>query len=274
MSIGIGSVGIGVVRRVNMTPRATWRRYAYIAAALLLAGCAGGEAEKRDQAELVRTLVDAAAAAQKQNDAPNAVNYYRSALARDPDNIAAAIGLMQTLRLTGGLDEARSVAAKALSTKPADPGILAEAGKVKLATGQIDEAIKLLQSAVAADTTDWKSRSALGLAYDRVGDYAKAEDCYAEALAIAPDSASVLNNYALSRAMANDLPAARDLLQRAAAEPDADIRVRQNLALVYALSGNMAKAEELTRRDLPPALVRPAIDYYRQLAASAATKRQ
>jgi hypothetical protein len=50
------------------------------------------------------------------------------------------------------------------------------------------------------------------------------------------------------------------------------VRVRQNLALVYALSGDMAKAEELARHDLPPALVGETLDYYRQLSASAATR--
>jgi Flp pilus assembly protein TadD len=151
---------------------------------------------------------------------------------------------------------------------------MAEAGKVKLATGQVEDAITLLKGAVAADAKDWKSRSALGLAYDRVGEYDRAEESYREALALAPDSASVLNNYALSRAMANDLAGARELLQRAAASPTADMRVRQNLALVYALSGDMAKAEELTRHDLPPALVSETLDYYRQLAAAATTNRQ
>jgi hypothetical protein len=36
----------------------------------------------------------------------------------------------------------------------------------------------------------------------------------------------------------------------------------------------MAKAEELTRHDLPPALVSETLDYYRQLAAAATTNRQ
>jgi Flp pilus assembly protein TadD len=241
--------------------------------ALLLCGCSDIEKkEARDQAELTRSLVAAADSAVKQGDPATAATYYRGALARDPNNMPAAIGLMDTLRVTGGLDEARAVAEKALATKPNDPGVVAEAGKVKLATGQLDDAIKLLKRAVAADAQDWKSRSALGLAYDRVGEYAEAEKNYRAALVIEPDNPSVLNNFALSRAMVNDLAGARELLQQAAASPNADVRVRQNLALVYALSGDMAKAEALARHDLPPALVGETLDYYRELSASAASR--
>ncbi len=253
-----------------MAPR-KWRLLGAVAAvALLTYGCADRDKQQaREETELTRSLIDAASSAEKQGDPATAVNYYRSALARDPYSAPAAIGLMDTLRVTGGLDEARAVAEKALVTHPDDHGVVAEAGKVKLATGQLDDAIKLLKKAVAGDDQDWKSRSALGLAYDRVGEYAKAEESYRAALAIAPDSAAILNNYALSRAMANDLAGARELLQRAAASPSADVRVRQNLALVYALGGDMAKAEDLTRHDLPPALVGQELDYYRGLAATA-----
>lgn len=248
-----------------------WRNWGAVAAvALLTYGCAArDQQETRDQTELTRSLVAAAAASATQGDPATAVNYYRSALARDPGNIRAAVGLMDTLRITGGLDEARAVAEKALATRPDDHAVVAEAGKIKLATGQLDDALALLKKAAAQDDKDWKSRSALGLAYDRVGDYAKAEASYRAALAIAPDAAAILNNYALSRAMADDLAGARALLQRAAALPSADMRVRQNLALVYALSGDLAQAEDLTRHDLPPGLVGEELDYYRRLAAAA-----
>jgi Flp pilus assembly protein TadD len=240
---------------------------------LLLSGCAGApgakpSAEAPAKPDLATSLYDAGNTALAQNDASSATAYFRSAYARQPDNIAAAVGLMRSLRLTGGLEEARAVAATALSTAPEDASVLAEIGKVKLANGQTDDAIKLLQQA-DAKAKDWQTLSALGLAYDRTGDYARADANYAAALELSPENAAVLNNYGLSRAMAGDLPGARALLLRAVSARGADLRMRQNLALVYALSGNMAKAEELTRRDLPPALVGQTLDYYRELAAAA-----
>jgi Flp pilus assembly protein TadD len=46
------------------------------------------------------------------------------------------------------------------------------------------------------------------------------------------------------------LPEAEKTLKEAAAAPDADRHVRQNLALVLALEGKFASAEEISRRDL------------------------
>ena len=243
-------------------------------ASMLAAACVARsgpapDADSHNQPDLTRPILNAAAAALEEGDAATAATYYRGVFTRDPENVTAAIGLMRSLRLVGGLDEAQAVAAKALKLKPDDPAVLAEVGKVKLAKGEATEAAALLARAVNGDAHDWKLRSALGLAYDRLGDYGRADRSYEAALRIAPDNAAVLNNFALSRAMANDLDGARGLARRAIAAPGADLRVRQNLALIYALSGNMPKAEELTRRNPPPALARQTIEYYRDLAAAA-----
>jgi Flp pilus assembly protein TadD len=249
---------------------AFWRqRGALVVAALLVASCAARDDTKQDKLDLTDSLLAAAASARSQDDPVSAANYYRTAFAGKPDSAEAAVGLMQSLRVIGGLDEANTVADQAVAAEPKSEPVLAEAGKVKLAFGAIAASIDLLQRASAEDAKDWRVRSALGLCYDRLGDFGKADASYKAALAISPDNASILNNYGLSRVMANDLPGARELLQRAVLLPNADIRVRQNLALVYALSGDMGKAEELTRRDLPPALVGATLEYYRQLAAAA-----
>jgi Flp pilus assembly protein TadD len=172
----------------------------------------------------------------------------------------------------GDIGQARAVAEQAIAAKPDDPAIIAEVGKVRLASGNLQEAVVLLQRAIVLEGRDWKSRSALGVAYDRLGDAARAEESYRAALAVSPDNPVVLNNLALSRAMANDLAGARELLQRAVAVSQSDVRVRQNLALVYALSGNMAQAEALTLQDLPPDLARETLAYYRELANRAQGK--
>jgi Flp pilus assembly protein TadD len=244
----------------------------------LLAGCAGTDPNARPSAdpmarpEVTRSLFEAAAAAEAQNDFASASGYYRNIVTHDPNNVRALVGLMQSLRTMGVVDEAREVADKAVASRPNDPAIIAEAGKVRLAAGQLQEAVVLLQRVAALEPQDWKSRSALGVAYDRLGNSKRAEESYQDALKISPDNVSVLNNLALSRAMANDLGGARELLQRAVAIAGSDIRVRQNLALIYALSGDMAQAEALTLRDLPPDQARETLAYYRDLAGRAQTR--
>ncbi len=247
------------------------RRWGALVAAaafcVVLAGCASKD-KSDNKIDLIASLLQAAGTSQAQNDWVSAANYYRATLVQQADNREAAIGLMQSLRMIGGLEEASVVADKAAAARPNDGPVLAEAGKAKLAAGKLTDAVDLLQRAVAADGKEWRTRSALGLAYDRLGDYDSADGSYKAALALAPDNASILNNYGMSRAMANDLDGARTLLARAVMLPNADVRVRQNLALVYALSGDMTKAEQLTRQDLPPALANATLDYYRQLAAA------
>lgn len=222
-----------------------------------------------ERPEVARSLLDAAAMASAQGDHATAATYYRNVYLRDPGNSRAAIGLMRALREAGDLDQARQVADAVQVAKPNDAPVLAEVGKVRLASGQLPAAIAMLQRAAELDPNDWRTLSALGVAYDRQGDRARAEENYRAALALSPDNPMILNNLALSRAMANDLPGARELLQRAVAAGRADLRVRQNLALVYALSGNMAQAEALTIQDLPPELARETLAYYRELANQA-----
>jgi Flp pilus assembly protein TadD len=240
----------------------------------LLGACAGttgsgGTGSSLDKPEISRSLLDAAAMAAAQGDLATASGYYRNVYLREPGNARAAVGLMQTLREQGDLEQARQIADAALLAKPNDATVVAEVGKVRLASGQLPNAVALLQRAVELDAADWKSRSALGVAYDRLGESAKAEETYRAALEISPNNPVVLNNLALSRVLANDLPGARDLLQRAVATSRSDVRVRQNLALLYALSGNMAQAEALTLQDLPPELARATLAYYRELATQA-----
>jgi Flp pilus assembly protein TadD len=239
---------------------------ALLAALVLVAGCT--EMDKpENKIDLSAALLQAAASAEAQGDWLSAANYYRTAFADKPDSEPAAVGLMRSLRLVGGLPDAQGVAEVAVAKWPKEAPVLAEAGKVELAAGKLDESVGLLKRAIDADGKDWRTRSDLGLAYDRLGRYDDADAAYKEALQISPDNASILNNYGMSRAMANDLQGARTILLHAVMMPNADIRVRQNLALVYALSGDIAKAEQLTRQDLPPALANATLDYYRQLAA-------
>ncbi|HYM31466.1 MAG TPA: tetratricopeptide repeat protein [Candidatus Cybelea sp.] len=250
-----------------------------VSSVLALAACAGGAPPPMQDQEHVlsrpdvtKSMMAAADKAEKQNDPSSAVSYYRGIFNREPTNVEAAIGLMQALRLLGLYDQARDVSSRALAARPDEPSIVGETGKVELAAGRLTEASTLLTKATKLNPRDWKSFSALGVVYDRQGDYEHAKESYQAALKLAPDSVAIMNNFGLSLAMAGDLQSALSMLQQAAAQPSADARVRQNLALVYALSGDMPHAEELTRRDLPPEQAKETLAYYRELAASHAQK--
>jgi hypothetical protein len=76
----------------------------------------------------------------------------------------------------------------------------------------------------------------------------------------------VLNNMGLQAAMDGNLDGAIDLLERAAQHEDADIAVRQNLALLLAYRGDVGRAEDLARQDLPRDMADRNIAFYRSIA--------
>jgi len=82
---------------------------------------------------------------------------------------------------------------------------------------------------------------------------------------LAPENPAVLSNLGLSYALAKDLKQAEAILRRAAARPDAEGRVRQNLALVVGLQGRYQEAEEIARADLPPEAAAANVAYLREM---------
>ncbi len=83
----------------------------------------------------------------------------------------------------------------------------------------------------------------------------------------------MLSNLGLSYALSKQLPRAEETLLRAANTPNADMRVRQNLALVLALEGKFGEAEEWSRRDLSPAEATTNVATIRQMISQSNTWR-
>ena len=73
------------------------------------------------------------------------------------------------------------------------------------------------------------------------------------------------NNYALSLALAGKYDDATDILQSLVQVPDAEERMRQNLALVYGLEGNDGQAAHFGRMDLDEDAVNNNLKYYQAM---------
>ena len=72
----------------------------------------------------------------------------------------------------------------------------------------------------------------LGISCDRMGRHDEARAHYEKAAGLSPGNARILNNLALSRAMAGDLETGLQLLERAATLPAAPAQVQANLQLI------------------------------------------
>ena len=170
----------------------------------------------------------------------------------NPGDAAAAINYARALRALGQHAQALAVLQQAAIRNPKHFDLLGAYGKALADVVRYKEAADVLGRAHLPERPDWRILSAQGTVADQITDHALAQQYYQAALRIAPNEPSVLSNLGLSYALAKRLPDAERALRDASAQPNADARVRQNLALVLGLQGKFQDAETVLRRDLPP----------------------
>lgn len=247
-----------------------WSAVALVLAGLGLSACAGGGAASPED-EVARavepSLRAAAAAAEAENDPKGAAQHWRTLYLRHPDDKTLALALARNLRYAGEAQAAADLMLEATERLGRDPVLVAELGKAWLAAGRQGLALKTLAAAAALAPGDWSVQSAHGVALDAAGRTAEAQAAYARALAVSPDNPEVLNNLALSQATDGRLDDAIATLRVADEQPRAGMQVRQNLALLLALRGDVAAAERAAPRDLPPEVTRENAAFLRWLAA-------
>ena len=238
------------------------------AGGLLLTACATEPTTppKTEVSRLDRSLYQAAESFEQRRDYATAVSYYRNLYRRNAADVEAVIGLSRGLRQLRQAREAQAIVLRALKGAPKDLQLRAELGKVQLALGEPLKAVDSLSRVDAEATTKrWDIKVALAIAYDSVGMYEQAERRYRQALDISPENAVIMNNFALSLAQSGKLPEALEIMERAASLPEATPRMRQNLAMLYAMKGDLASAEQYVRRDMPREIADQNMIYYRQL---------
>ena len=186
---------------------------------------------------------------------------------KDPTNARAATAYGRALRQLGQRSQAVAVLQTAASKNPENLPLLGEYGRALAENGDLAQALDVLSRAHTPDKPDWRVLSAQGAVLDQMGRSTEAQQTYATALKIVPGEPSILSNLGLSYALTNDLPNAETTLRRAFADPRADMRVRQNLALVLALEGKYDEAQQVAGRDLTAAEASQNIAYIRGMVA-------
>lgn len=178
---------------------------------------------------------------------------------------AVILGYANALSQNGQTPQSMAVLQAGVISHPKDREIASAYGKVLAMNGRFEEALNVLQDAQQPDLPDWKLMSAEGAIHDQMGNHAQARALYKQALKISPDDPSLLNNLGLSYLLSNDLPDAEYTLRRAAALPEADSRVRQNLALVLGVQGKYDEAIEVAQSELDPRQAKANIAYLKSM---------
>ena len=171
---------------------------------------------------------------------------------KNPKDKTAAIAYAKALLALKQTSQAVAILQGLAIQYPQDMSVLAAYGKGLASAGQLNQAAEVLSRAHTPEKPDWSVVSAQGTIADELGDHEAARRFYDEALKMRPNDPGVLSNLGLSYALSRQLPRAEETLKEAAMQPTADMRVRQNLALVLALEGKFDQAEDWSRRDLSP----------------------
>jgi len=110
--------------------------------------------------------------------------------------------------------------------------------------GRIEEALPVLEAAVALNPNAWRAWNTLGVIYDRRQDWSKADGAYDHAMTASNASPLVLNNRGFSRLSQNRLDdAAADFVAALQKKPDFS-PARNNLRLTIAMKGDYTRATE------------------------------
>jgi Flp pilus assembly protein TadD len=143
----------------------------------------------------------------------------------------------QMLRLAGLYPDAIRHLSQLMMVASDDGRVISEYGKTLAAMGRASDAVNFLTRAQQLQPADWTIYSALGVAYDQIGDQKGAQAAYEHALTIKPDESSVLNNYALSRMLAKDPEMAGKLAARAeSAGGMSEPKIARNIAMIRSLA--------------------------------------
>lgn len=194
---------------------------------------------------------------------------------------------LTALGLVGALAACANPGDKALRSTSAlggkvDPSSIGAATRAQAALekGDFASAVQFAERAVAANPNDTAMRALLGNSYFVAGRFASAEAAYRDSLTLQSGQPQLVlklalvmiaqgksgealaeldaargaldpSDYGLALALAGQPAMAVAVLEQAARTPGADSRVRQNLALAYALQGEWIAARTIASQDVP-----------------------
>ena len=168
----------------------------------------------------------------------------------------AAVAQLQTadvLRRLGRSQEAMQLLRRLARIAPDSPLPLAEQGDILRETGHFRAAVAAYTQALAragtAGKADWAMYYDRGVAYDRAGDWPKAEADFKRALQLSPNQPLVLNYLGYSWADRGDhLAAAERMIETANRQLPDNAAVTDSLGWVRLRQGKIAQAVDLLQR--------------------------
>lgn len=164
---------------------------------------------------------------------PDAEEFYRAALERDPNYAEAYCGLGGIMQLKGELEKARQHYQKALSLDPYVLEAQYNLGRLLLLEGQLDDASQLFKAVLRTVPDHILSRFQLGLIAYQQEDWERAKTLFLEVLQVYPDDVDCLNNLGVVSLKLGDTQQAVSFFGQVLGIEPEHVEARENIAAAY-----------------------------------------
>ncbi len=219
--------------------------------------------------EIVPRLVRMGDQAVARGDTASAVLLFGQAWSENRNDTSVAIKLGDALHAEGRHSEALEIFRSVLAYEPDHADASRGFARVQIAFDRPAIAVDQLERALRQHGSDARLWTTMGVARDLNGNHRLARQAYDRALALDPGNLGARNNRALSLALDGEVEQAIAELRAITDGPSANAQSRQNLAFVYALAGDLHKAENLSYLDLNESAVRNNVAFFQDLPAGA-----
>ena len=171
--------------------------------------------------------------------------YFETARATDPKDIASRISLGRIEINAGNFGSAAQLYEEALGIQPENVGILVSLGRIATFRRDRAAAVEWLEKAREADDRNLTSRVLLARLYFEAGDFSAAEAVAREGLEVDPEIADLYDTLGQVAAARGDNPTAVENFQTAVELGPGQPRFSVNLAMRYADMANTDRATDV-----------------------------
>jgi Flp pilus assembly protein TadD len=147
----------------------------------------------------------------------------------------------------GKIDEARKLLAERLREHPGQSDIIRALALIDLMAGQPAHAIAELDEILATNPGDVRALVDKAVALDLQGQHTAAQVIYRQVLAMVPNDVAATNNLALSLMLEGRTRQALEVLAPMQGSTESPQRLKVNLGILYAATGNAEQSRQLLR---------------------------
>ena len=208
--------------------------------------------------------------AESSEDFAHAAQLYKQISDKNPENKEYIISMSNDLRRAGENEIALKIINNLLKKDPKNIAGLESKALTLMSMGEFPDAGKIFTEIMKSDNKRWRTLNGVAILFSLKKKIPEAIKYYNDALVQNPESPEILNNLGLSYAIDKQNDKAIESLTKAHNRlPNGSkqlVRIDLNLALVYAISGNLDEAENIASPHLSKAALYNNMGVYSHLA--------